>query len=127
MRPNAATLCSFSAGCSDTWACRRGAALARPRRHHLDGRWIDGAHRVDGRADSNRRPVLQGRCSRRPAARVAVGEAALRLIEVDVDAALQVAGVEQRDAQSRLGGRGDQRCAITLGSSYGTPSGPWWR
>ena len=101
VRPCAARHSSFSFGCSETWACS-----GRPAAHSATTRadsgstartlWIAAPTRAVGRSSS--RVHALG-----PGVGVGVAEA--------LDAAVQVARVEQRDADARLGGRGEHGAA----------------
>ena len=108
-------------------AARRRAR--RPTRDDLDAGRVDGAHGVDRRADSHAVAVLQSPCSRRPTPAASPSEKRRWAgVELDADAALQVAGVEQGDAQAGFAQRRrSTRRPSRSASSYGTPPGPWWR
>ena len=76
-----------------------------------DGRDLVGGdrpHRMDRGADLR---ALDGRDALRPAFRVAVAEAALRVGGRLAEAAREIAGVKQREADAGLVRRGDQRVA----------------
>ena len=110
--PYASTQAAFSAGCSDTCACsgrpRSRAQLATTRRRVR----VDRAHAVDGGAHARGVPVLaQVVDALGPGLRAPVREAELRALGRRADAAVEVAGVEQRDAHAGLGGRRDQHAA----------------
>ena len=102
---------------------QRCAALGGPRRDDRHRRRIDGADGVDRRTDAHAGAVGQGRCPRRPRQRVAVGEAALRVVGLDADAPVEVARVEQRDPHARLAGGRDQRLAHRVGVGVRGASG----
>ena len=107
----AARHCSFSAGCSLTWACRTAAASPSPCRRRSTSTRVDAAHRVDRRADLRSCAVGQTVDARGPRIDVAVAEPLLRGVERGITghAARQVARVEQGDANA--GRRGRRRAA----------------
>ena len=89
-----------------------------PRRPLRDGarrRRVDRAHAVDRRADARGRALLERVHALGPGAGVGVAEAR--------DAAVQVARVEQRDADARVGGRRQHRAAhrvrVVVGRAVG--------
>jgi hypothetical protein len=94
---------------------QRACALGRPGGDGRAGVRVDGADAVDRRADARARPVGQGRDALAPGVGAAVGEALLDRAERLGDPAVQVARVEQGDADARLVGGGDQRPADLVG------------
>ena len=94
-------------------AVQRGVALGGPRADDLGRRRIDRPHGVDRGADAGRRrrQPVEVRRAGRPPERIAVAEASLDRIQLDPDAAVQVTGVEQRDANAGRRGGVDQRRA----------------
>ena len=92
-------------------AVQRDVALGGPRPDDLGRRRVDRPHGVDRGADARRRRCqpVEVRGAGRPPERIAVAEAPLNRIQLDPDAAVQVAGVEQRDANAGRCGGGDQR------------------
>ena len=128
-RPWAASTCSFSAGCSDTWACSGAPRSPAHASDDGDRRRVDGAHRVDGGADRARPAPSRSSPTRvGPRVGVAVGEPLLRGVELDARAAAQVARVEQRDPDAGLAGRGDERVGHRVRRRRtATPPGAWCR
>ncbi len=111
--PYAATHCSFSAGCSETWQCNgtsRSAAHAPTT--SADAGSTARTEWIAAPTPRRRRcQPVEVRGARRPPERIAVAEAPLNRIQLDPDAAVQVTGVEQRDANAGRRGGGDQRRA----------------
>ena len=87
----------------------------RPRRDRARRLRVDGAHAVDRRADARGRPLRDRVHALGPGLRVGVAEA--------LDAAVQVARVEQRDADARLGRRGQHRAAHRVRVVVGRAAG----
>ena len=93
----------------------RGRAAARRAAAHAattgDVIGCDGAHRVDGRADARRAAPACSRSTRGgPLLDASPSEnRRCTAVELDAGAAVQVAGVEQRDADAGIGRGGDQR------------------
>ncbi len=99
-----------------------------PRRDHLDGHRVDRPHRVDGRPDPARvgRPQLVD--PRRPRRRVPVAEPPLHRVQNGAEGAgVEVAGVEEGQAEAGGLGGGPDGLAHLVGVGVGRPSGPWWR
>ena len=78
---------------------------------------VDGAHAVDRRADACAGLAPRAVDALGPSLGVAVGEALLDRLERLAEAAVQVAGVEQRDADPGLARRPRSRPPISFGSS----------
>ena len=130
--PYAARQASFSAGCSDRCTCsgtarggrRRPSPMlvARHRAHRVDRR-ADRASPGAGRSASTRSAhALGGAVAEPPLPRVQ------RRVPVAVEAAGEVAGVEQGDPDARRRAAAWRSASpIAFGSSYGVPPGPWCR
>ena len=103
-RPCAASIASFSAGCSETWACSGTAWSLGPGGNGGAGRRVDGAHAVDRGTGARVSPEAAERVDPLgPGVGVAVGEAALRTFGRRAIATLEVARIEQRDPDPGIG------------------------
>ena len=124
--PYAATQASFSATCSERWTCSGGPPPPR--------RWCAscraGRHGRSGWRHRSRIPAHSARSATRLGPRVgaAVVVPHLHTLRRRAEAGAQVAGVEQRDPDARRRLAASIRARpIAFGSSYGVPSGWWWR
>ena len=97
VRPCSAAHHSFSAGCSDTWACSTQPRSPAQRATSAMRRPVDGAHRVDGRADPHAVGVV---AARRPASAHASTSPSenRRCVVVELDARHRRAGSTCRAA-----------------------------
>ena len=116
-------VCSFSAGCSETWAwsgaprsAAQPATAAMLAGSTARTEWTAAPMRTSGAS-------AQRSGAGRPRVDVGVGEPALRRLELDVDAAVEVAGVEQRDADPGVAGGGDERLGHRVGFGVRRPPG----
>ena len=115
--------CSFSAGCSDTWAC---SGMARSAAHAATTSIAAGSTaRTEWMAAPMRTPARRLERARpgRPGERVAVAEATLDRVGLRPDAAVEVTGVEQRDPDAGVAGRRQQGGTHRVGIVVGLPPG----
>ena len=84
--------------------------------------WIAAPMRAPGESDGTESARAEARAAQ--AGGVGVGEAALRVVEIDADPALEVAGVEQGDPDPGVGGRRHQRRPHGVGIGVGDTARP---
>ena len=113
VRPWAARQASFSAGCSETWACSGAPRTLRPVGDQSIARRAHGPHRVDRRADSDTLAVAQLAGPFGPSFDGAVAEPELDAVEWNrtgtAEPAMEVTGVEQREPDAGGVGGGEER------------------
>ena len=113
---------SFSAGCSDTCACSGHPRSSRERGDDRGRLGPDRAQAVDRGADLHAGPVLEQLDALRPQRNVGVEEPSLH--RIGVEPAVEVAGVEQRQADPDLASGLDHRRPERVGILVGHAAGP---